>query len=83
METPSSFADVNRDADRKAMVDIALTPLRLARCRFQQRWRQGSGFALLGEDESTFERMIAINFKVFNSLRNEIAAMLKTYGDHR
>jgi NAD(P)-dependent dehydrogenase (short-subunit alcohol dehydrogenase family) len=74
-------ADVSRDADCKAMVEMALTHYGRLDVAFNNAGIGGSGFALLDEDESTFDRMIAINLKgVFNCLRNEIAAMLKTGG---
>jgi NAD(P)-dependent dehydrogenase (short-subunit alcohol dehydrogenase family) len=74
-------ADVSRDTDCKAMVEIALTRYGRLDVAFNNAGIGGSGFALLDEDESTFDRMIAINLKgVFNCLRNEIAAVLKTGG---
>jgi NAD(P)-dependent dehydrogenase (short-subunit alcohol dehydrogenase family) len=74
-------ADVSRDAECKAMVETALSRHGRLDVAFNNAGIGGSGFALLDEDESTFDRMIAINLKgVFNCLRHEIAAMLKTGG---
>jgi NAD(P)-dependent dehydrogenase (short-subunit alcohol dehydrogenase family) len=73
--------DVSRDDDCKAMVDAALSAYGRLDVAFNNAGIGGSGFALLDEDETTFDRMIAINLKgVFLSMRHEIAAMIKGGG---
>jgi NAD(P)-dependent dehydrogenase (short-subunit alcohol dehydrogenase family) len=73
--------DVSRNDDCKAMVDAALSAFGRLDVAFNNAGVGSSGFALIDEDETTFDRMIAINLKgVFLSMRHEIAAMLRNGG---
>jgi NAD(P)-dependent dehydrogenase (short-subunit alcohol dehydrogenase family) len=73
--------DVSRDADCKAMVEVALEKFGKLDIAFNNAGIGSSGFALAEEEEITFDRMIAINLKgVFLSMRNEIPAMLQGGG---
>jgi NAD(P)-dependent dehydrogenase (short-subunit alcohol dehydrogenase family) len=69
--------DVASTADVKAMVATALSTFGGIDIAFNNAGIGGSGFALVDEDEATFDRMIAINLKgVFLSMKYEIEAML-------
>jgi NAD(P)-dependent dehydrogenase (short-subunit alcohol dehydrogenase family) len=73
--------DVTRDADCKAMVTAALDQYGRLDVAFNNAGIGTSGFALAEEEESTFDRMIAVNLKgVFLCMRHEIAAMLEGGG---
>ena len=73
--------DVSRDADCGAMVEAALSRYGALDVAFNNAGIGSSGFPLLDEAESTFDRMIAINLKgVFLCMRREIAAMLRGGG---
>jgi NAD(P)-dependent dehydrogenase (short-subunit alcohol dehydrogenase family) len=73
--------DVSKNDDCRAMVEAAMTAYGQLDVAFNNAGVGGSGFALMDEDEVTFDRMIAINLKgVFLSMRHEIAAMLKSGG---
>lgn len=73
--------DVTQDAQGEAMVEAALSSLGRLDVAFNNAGVAGSGFALADEQESTFDRMIAINLKgVFNCLRHEISAMPRGNG---
>ncbi len=73
--------DVSRDEDCRAMVETALSAFGGLDVAFNNAGIGGSGFALVEEEEATFDRMVAINLKgVFLSMRHEIAAMLKLGG---
>lgn len=73
--------DVSKDAQCVRMVDAALNAFGRLDIAFNNAGVGGSGFALADEEEATFDRMIAINLKgVFNSMRREVPAMLKSGG---
>ncbi|HKM81355.1 MAG TPA: SDR family NAD(P)-dependent oxidoreductase [Candidatus Acidoferrum sp.] len=73
--------DVSHDAQCVRMVDVALSAFGRLDIAFNNAGVGGSGFALADEEEATFDRMIAINLKgVFNSMRREVPAMLKSGG---
>ncbi len=73
--------DVSHDAQCLRMVETALNQFGRLDVAFNNAGIGGSGFALADEEETTFDRMIAINLKgVFNCLRRETPAMLQTGG---
>ena len=73
--------DVTRDGACKAMVAAALDHFGRLDVAFNNAGVGTSGFALADEEESTFDRMIAVNLKgVFLCMRHEIAAMLERGG---
>ena len=73
--------DVSSDTRCAAMVETALSAFGRLDVAFNNAGVGGSGFALADEEESTFDRMIAINLKgVFNCLKREIPAMIRGGG---
>lgn len=73
--------DVSRGEQCAAMIDATLDRFGRLDVAFNNAGIGGSGFPLADEDETTFDRMIAVNLKgVFNCLRREIPAMLRTGG---
>lgn len=73
--------DVSSDAQCSAMVEAALRTFGRLDVAFNNAGIGGSGFALAEEEEATFDRMIAINLKgVFNCMRHEVSAMLRSGG---